>query len=140
MTDTLASSWLTRCATSAFLVLIALVAPTYADAKTIGGFIGSASYSTAADGTGGRFTQARDVAVYYGTDDNLATDKIFVVEGQATSSARVQRLDINGNFERMWGKNVDPSSASTGYEICVAPTACQSPFGAAAGPLRRGVR
>jgi hypothetical protein len=71
-----------------------------------------------------------DSVVYVGLDGDPLTDKIFTVEANSNSgfsNLRVQRLDAGGNFERMWGRNVDASNPSTGYEICTVASACQAP-------------
>jgi hypothetical protein len=115
----------------ALLALLALSPLAQAAPKQVGGFIG-----TALGGQGGQFTQPRDVAVYEGTDANAATDKLFVVEAQNVSH-RVQRLDADGNFELMWGRNVvqpgAPGDTGTGYEICTIATDCQAPASGSTG-------
>lgn len=83
------------------VVLVALAPPT--EAASINGFI---------DGT-----RVGDVAVYTANDSDPANDKIFLVE-----DARVERLDVHGNFELMWGKDVisngAPGDGGAGYEVC----------------------
>lgn len=50
------------------------------------------------------------------------------------SLKRVQKFDFGGTFQRAWGKNVDPSDMSTGFQTCTAT--CQAgSSGVAAGEL-----
>jgi hypothetical protein len=107
---------------AALLLLLGAVSASAAT-KSINGYIGDQS-SNGLSGTGGLFNQPRDIAVYEGTDANPATDKIFVVEAQSDNH-RVQRLDADGNFELMWGKNVDRSTESTAAEKCTVAAQCQ---------------
>jgi uncharacterized protein (DUF2147 family) len=37
---------------------------------------------------------------------------------------RIQRFDASGNFQRLWGKDVD-TAAGTGFEICTAAASCK---------------
>jgi hypothetical protein len=122
------------------LALLALLtfASSAHGAKTIGGYIGETAYLSASDGVGGRFNQPRDVAVYEGLDGDPATDRIFVVEGNGNNSSRVQRLDVDGNFELMWGRNVirpdAPGDLGDAFEICTVAADCQgNPSGALGG-------
>jgi hypothetical protein len=97
--------------------------------KAFGGFIGGNGGTTfTPTGPGGFFNQPRDVAVYEGTDGDSATDKMFVVEAQGPAQ-RVQRLDVDGNFELAWGRDVvqpaRPGDAGTGAEICTVAVDCQ---------------
>jgi hypothetical protein len=113
---------------AAMVVMSALASSADAAPKAVGGFIGGPSGAGA-----GEFVFPRDVAVYEGTDGDPVTDKIFVVEGSGVDRARVQRLDRSGNFELMWGKDVDGSNQETGAEICVVASTClQGTVGSAA--------
>jgi DNA-binding beta-propeller fold protein YncE len=104
----------------------------------VSGFIGG----SAGIDTGGYFSEPSDIAVYTGGDKDVTNDKIFVVEGLRYDprglrrlvrrgyddvglhydNGRVQRLDAEGNFELMWGKDVvrrgAPGDRGTGYEVC----------------------
>jgi hypothetical protein len=63
--------------------------------------------------SGGEFNGPSGVAVD-------AAGNVYVVE---TTNNRVQKFDSNGNFVRMWGKDVasaGPNNTGTGFEICVA--------------------
>jgi sugar lactone lactonase YvrE len=113
--------------------LLALAVPSVADAaKSISGFIGGPSVGSSQPGFGGFFNQPRDVAVYEGVDGDTATDKIFTVEAVVGGeNHRVQRFDRDGTFERMWGKNIDASNPSTGFEVCTVAASCQVPASAA---------
>ncbi len=53
---------------------------------------------------------------------NETTGDVYVAD---YSNARVVRLDENGVFERAWGWDVDADDPGTGFEICIAPAACQ---------------
>jgi hypothetical protein len=102
------------------------VGPAYSN--TFGGFIGGPAAGVG-DGPGGRFIQPRDVALYEGSDDSSATDKIFVADtGVATNSntgARIQRLDADGNFDLLWGRDVLAGGGSGAGEICSVAASCQ---------------
>jgi hypothetical protein len=105
------------------------VSSAQAEPKVFGGFIGGNSGNTfSPQGPAGFFLQPRDVAVYEGTDSNSATDKMFVVEAQGTAH-RVQRLDVDGNFELAWGRDVvqpgRPGDTGTGAESCTVAADCQ---------------
>jgi hypothetical protein len=111
------------------LALLACAPAANAAPKSMSGFVGGASPGT---GGGGTFNQPRDVAVYEGLDGDPSTDKIFTVEAQG-GNMRVQRLDVDGNFERMWGKDVvADGAANTGAEICTVAADCQAPSPSAA--------
>ena len=109
------------------VVALAVVAPTaQAASKTISGFIGGPPIGDAG-APGGQFGSPRDVAVYTANDSDPANDKIFVVEGTDTrvgdsGNNRVQRLDVHGNFELMWGRDVvitgAPGDTGAGFEVC----------------------
>jgi hypothetical protein len=119
--------------TAVLVALIAMLAvPAIASAapKSIGGFIGG-PFGVGA----GQFNQPRDVAVFEGTDGDTATDKIFVVEAQSANH-RVQRLDVDGNFELMWGRNVDATNPGTGFEVCLNAASCQAPSSGATGTAK----
>ena len=103
-------------------VALAVVAPTAeAASKTINGFIGGPPIGDAG-APGGQFGSPRDVAVYTAGDSDPANDKIFVVEGSESGNNRVQRLDVHGNFELMWGRDVvitgAPGDTGAGFEVC----------------------
>jgi hypothetical protein len=106
-------------------LLVALGAgPAQAAPKSLNGFVGGESSVN----TGGLFTQSSDVVVYTGTDSDPANDKIFVVEAVDDNDSRVQRLDADGNFERVWGKDViaeGPGDTGTGFEICTVAERCK---------------
>jgi hypothetical protein len=108
-------------------------------AKSISGFIGGEGGVN----TGGLFTQPRDVALWQGPDANdTSDDKLFVVEGLGNNS-RVHRLDGNGNFERLWGKDAVATGAAentgTGFEVCTTAADCKSagPVGALKGEMNQ---
>jgi sugar lactone lactonase YvrE len=48
---------------------------------------------------------------------------VYVAE---TGGQRIQKFDSSGNFLRAWGKNVDLSNPSTGFEICTVAANCTS--------------
>jgi hypothetical protein len=105
--------------------------------KQFNGFVGG----TNGVNTGGLFTQPRDVAIYTANTASLADDKIFLTEA-LTGNSRVQRLDADGNFELLWGRDVVRTGAvgnmGTGYEVCSAAVSgaagCKSaPVGVQAG-------
>jgi hypothetical protein len=111
--------------------------------KSISGFVGGlAGGLPAVDFVGGSFNQPRDVAVYEGVDGDPATDKIFVVEGLGANS-RVQRLDVDGNFERVWGRDVirsgAPGDTGSGFEICTVAPDCKAaaPTGGLKGEMNQ---
>jgi hypothetical protein len=115
------------------LMMVLAGAPSASAApKTVQGFVGGPLGPAA-----GAFTQPRDVAVYEGMDADPATDKWFVVEAQS-NNMRVQRLDGAGNFELMWGRNVDASNPSTGYEVCTVEASCLAPASAGTGAAKGG--
>jgi hypothetical protein len=120
----------------ALLVVGALLAAdaAYAAPKSLNGFVGGAP-----GGLGGLFVQPRDVAVYTGLDADPVNDRIFVVSGQDDSNSSVSRLDVDGNFERAWGKDViaeGPGDTGTGFEICTIAARCQGgDTGSAEGEL-----
>jgi hypothetical protein len=108
-------------------------------AKSISGFIGG----DAGVNTGGLFNQPRDVALWQGPDaGDTSDDKLFVVEGLGNNS-RVHRLDGNGNFERLWGKDAVATGAAentgTGFEVCTVAADCKSagPGGALKGEMNQ---
>jgi NHL repeat len=116
---------------AACVAVLSLASAALGAPKGVVGFIGSGT-----GGAAGQFEQPRDVVVYEGTDGNSATDKIFVVEASGTKM-RVDRLDRDGNFERMWGRDVDASQPGTGYEVCATAANCQAPpSGGATGTLK----
>lgn len=59
---------------------------------------------------------AGGVAVNDTTGDVYITDRI---------NSRVDRFSEDGEFERTWGWDVDPSDPSVEFEICVAPGPCK---------------
>lgn len=63
----------------------------------------------------GEFTNPQGVAV------NQATGDVYVAE---SSRHRVQRFDAEGEFELMWGHDVD-STGGTGFEVCTVAANCQ---------------
>jgi hypothetical protein len=95
------------------------VAPVSAATKSFNGYLGDAQSNVA----GGFFSAPRDVATYTAGTPQAEDDKIFVVEG-FNGGGRVQRLDRNGNFERLWGADVVRTgfagNTGTGFEICRA--------------------
>ncbi|HEX2071525.1 MAG TPA: hypothetical protein VHF90_07760 [Thermoleophilaceae bacterium] len=103
------------------------MAPASASAatKTMQHFIGGA----AGINSGGLFTQPLDIAVWQGANPvDYADDKIFTIEALG-SSTRVQRLDVDGNFERAWGKDAVTAGGSgdtpdDGFEICTVAAEC----------------
>jgi NHL repeat len=108
-----------------------------ADAAPIGitGFIGG----PVGTGVGGLFSEPRDVAVYAGNARGAKDDKIYVVEA-GPGVNRVQRLDGDGNFELMWGRDVVTGNAASGYERCKAAVRCKrAPAGSNAGEFARPV-
>ena len=58
---------------------------------------------------------------------------VYVVDA---SLQRVQKFDVNGNFERLWGKDVvasGPGNTGLGFEICVAANGDTCKVGAGGG-------
>lgn len=86
--------------------------------KSLNGFVGGQGGVNHA----GLFTQPRDVAVYTAGDADPTNDKILVVEGFHGATNRLQRLDVHGNVELMWGGDVvvrnAPGDTGTGFEVC----------------------
>ncbi len=115
--------------------IVALLAPA-ADAapKTVQGFFGGLAGTPFGQGAG-EFIQPRDIAVYEGTDGDPSTDKLLTVEAQG-NNMRVQRFDGYGNFERMWGKDIDGSQPGTGFEVCTVVASCRAPASAGGGSLK----
>jgi hypothetical protein len=102
----------------------------------VNGFVGEQP-----GGAGGSFIEPTDVAVYRADPEDPDDDKIFVAEGLSTNS-RIQRLDGDGNFELVWGKDVARGGTrgdqGRGYEVCEIATACKAaPAGDRPGELRR---
>ena len=64
----------------------------------------------------------------HGIAVNSGTGDVYVAENE-----RVQRFSSTGQFELMWGRDVDPGGG-TGFEICAAGCK-EGEFGAAAGEL-----
>jgi hypothetical protein len=122
---------------AAFVLTLVSAAEAVAAPKPVNGFVGG----SAGINTGGLFTQPRDVAVYTADTPASGDDKVFVVESLGNNS-RVHRLDGDGNFELLWGKDVIragvPGNTGQGYEICEAAVSgaagCKSaPVGSGAG-------
>ncbi len=94
-------------------VVLGLVAPSAFAAKTVDGFLGGHTASV----TGDRFIAPNDVAVVEATGD------VYVAYLQ-----RVQRLDSDGGFELLWGKDVvadgAPGDTGTGGEVCTVAADC----------------
>lgn len=94
-----------------------MAAPPSWAAKPLNGFVGG----LAGIGSGGLFTQVRDIAFFTGLDADRSNDKILVLEG-FSGNARVQRLDFDGNAELVWGGDViaegAPGDTGTGFEVC----------------------
>jgi hypothetical protein len=106
------------------LSYLSVVATAHAAPKPVNGFIGG---QFGID-TGGLFRLPRDVAVYTGMDLDPANDKVFVISGAGGNNSRVDRLDVDGNFERAWGKDVvpeGPGDTGTGFEVCTVAAQCQ---------------
>lgn len=86
------------------------------------GFVGGAL-----GGQGGMFVEPSDVAYFVGERGDQRDDRIFVVE--AGGNARVQRLDADGNFELMWGRDVvqpgAPGNRGSGFERCLRAKDCK---------------
>lgn len=125
----------------AIVLAVALAsASAHAAPKSVNGFFGGMAGGAGGVGVGfgggaGEFIQPRDVAVYEGVDGDPATDKLFTVEAQG-NNMRVQRLDAFGNFELMWGKDVDSSNPGTGFEVCTVAANCRAPSSAGTGSLK----
>jgi hypothetical protein len=103
------------------------LAPATVGAKTIGGFIGGPSGSA-----GAQFGSPRGIAVSESGAGAADAGDIYVAE---PSNRRVQVLDSEGNFKRVWGGNVisleAPGDLGNTAEICIVAADCQ--IGAAGG-------
>ena len=67
---------------------------------------------------------------------NVAADAAGNVYVTDESAHRVQKFDSNGNFLRLWGKDVTsagPNQTGTGFEICVAAQGDTCKIGVAGG-------
>ncbi len=69
----------------------------------------------ASGGLGGEINSPNGV----GTD---AAGNVYVAD---TSNNRIQKFDLEGNFLRAWGKDVD-TAAGTGFEICTVAANCKA--------------
>jgi hypothetical protein len=123
-------------------VLISLVLASAAAAapKQIAGYVGSPTVGSQS----GLFAASRDAAVYTGGDADPANDMIFVAEGSDDDSSRILRLDMHGNFERAWGRDViaagAPGDAGTGFEICTVEADCRpGALGSGAGEFNDAI-
>jgi hypothetical protein len=87
--------------------------------KSVEGWLGSVSGAGIDAGPGGRLLAARDVAVVEATGD------LYVVG----ISSRVERLDSDGAFELLWGRDVvkpgAPGDTGTGFEVCTVAADCK---------------
>ncbi len=111
--------------------VLGLAAPAAFAGKTVDGFLGGAGSSQT-----DRFTAAYDVAVVEASGD------VYVAQ-----RGRVQRLDSDGGFELLWGKDAvadgAPGDTGVGGEVCVVAADCTSSFrlvgpdGAGAGEFVR---
>jgi hypothetical protein len=125
------------------LVLAVLAPVAGAVPKQVGGFVGSATAGPSR-APGGSFNQPRDVALFHGGTVTTADDKLFVADtgfpAQVSQGNRVQRLDGDGNFERLWGRDVDGAGGSGAAEICLVAADCAYPLptnGAGRGEFSR---
>jgi hypothetical protein len=115
------ASWGVACIVALAVALGMAVAVPAAQAvpRTFNGFVGGA----AGVNSGGLFSQPRDVAVYTANTPGRGDDKILVVEALLNDS-RVHRLDGDGNFERLWGKDTirpgAPGNTGAGFEVCTS--------------------
>jgi tripartite motif-containing protein 71 len=67
--------------------------------------------------------QGGSTGVLGGEMDNpqgIATDAAGNVYVMDANNRRVHKFDASGNWERTWGKDVDMTTAGTGFEICTA--------------------
>lgn len=121
-------------ATCLVLASLGLAQVASAAPKSFGGYLGGGNHTTQSAGQGGLYSSPGDVVVYEGVDGDSSTDKVFVVErGGPSAGNRVQRLDVDGNFERAWGKDVSASIAGAGFEICTEALDCQGGLRSSAG-------
>jgi DNA-binding beta-propeller fold protein YncE len=68
-----------------------------------------------------------------------STGAIYV--SGSTGDHRIQKFDLQGSFQRAWGKDVvqtgQPGDTGTGFEICTTAASCKSgAFGGLGGELR----
>jgi hypothetical protein len=72
-------------------------------------------------GLGGEMTGGQGLAID-------ASNNVYVADG--FNSERVQKFDSNGNFLRLWGKDVIgtglPGDTGTGFEICTVAANCKN--------------
>jgi tripartite motif-containing protein 71 len=68
-------------------------------------------------GLGGQFNFPGGVAV------DPPRNAIWVADN---GNNRIEKFDLEGNFISAWGKDVDASNPSTGYEGCLPPSTCQA--------------
>ncbi len=81
-------------------------------------------WGIADDGFAGQLDSPTGIAV--DADGNIYVGEEF--------GTRVQKFDADGNFLRMWGRDVDASNPGISYEICTNPINCQrGGFGSGAG-------
>ena len=78
-------------------------------------------------GFGGEFRSAAGIAVD-GADNIYVSDLVPPMTG---GTARVQKFDSSGNFQRLWGRDVVQEDQSgdvdpDGFEICTNPDFCQT--------------
>ncbi len=62
---------------------------------------------------GGEFTSPRSIAI--------GGDQLYVADN---GNWPIQKFDLDGNFERAWGKDVTTGGV-TGFEICTVATNCK---------------
>jgi sugar lactone lactonase YvrE len=77
---------------------------------------------------GGEFDGAPGIAA-----DSAGNVYAAETGSQYGGNNRVQKFDSNGNFMRAWGKNVDATTAGTGFEICTTAANCQAGTAGALG-------
>lgn len=86
---------------------------------------------------GGKFTEARGIAVNETGNGGVAAGTIYVVE----NDHRVQSLNADGGFLRVWGWDViasgQPNDTGPGFEICEVASECKNGVGSGGpGQLR----
>jgi hypothetical protein len=74
--------------------------------------------ATASTGLGGEMSGGQGIAID-------AADNVYVAD--EGNSERIQKFNSNGNFLRLWGKDVLMNGAgNTGFEICLGAASCKN--------------
>ena len=100
------------------MVVFTLLAVVPASASASRGIHDYFPQGTAAGTAAGQFNGPQGVAI------NATTGDIYVVDG-FSGNHRIQQFDSDGEFIRMWGKDVD-STGGTGSEICEVAAQCKA--------------